>query len=45
MGPARRQLYIAADAESLESGITVDLNDASEPRQRRSGTLGRRSGL
>jgi hypothetical protein len=39
MGPVGGQLYIAADAEPLESGITVDLN-ASEPRQMRSGTLG-----
>ena len=30
MGPARRELYIAASGEPLEAGIAVDLNDAFE---------------
>lgn len=40
MGPARRQLDIAAGAKPLEAGIAVDLNDPFEPRQMSSGTLG-----
>jgi hypothetical protein len=40
MGPARRQLDIAAGTQPLEPGVTVDLNDSSEPRQMRGGTLG-----
>jgi hypothetical protein len=44
MGPARGQLDTAG-AEPLEPGITVDLNDASEPRQMSSRTLGPTIGL
>lgn len=38
MGPAGGQLDVAS-AQPLEARITVDLNDALEPRQMRSGTL------
>jgi hypothetical protein len=34
MGPACRQLDIAAGTQPLEPGVTVDLNDSSELRER-----------
>jgi len=40
MGPARRQLYVAADAEPLEPRVTVDMYDALKPLQMASGPLG-----
>jgi hypothetical protein len=40
MGPACRQLNIAAGAQPLKARITVDLNHTSELCQMRSGTLG-----
>ena len=40
MGPARRQLNVAAVTQPLEAGIAVNLNDASESCQMSSRTLG-----
>src|SRR5215470_2501223 len=40
MCPTGRELDIAAFAEAIESGITVDLYDAPEPSQVRGGPLG-----
>ncbi len=40
VGPAGCELDVAAVAEPIEAGITVDLNDALELGQMRSGTLG-----
>jgi hypothetical protein len=40
MSPARRQPDLAASREALKSRIAIDLNDAFEPLEMRSRTLG-----
>ena len=45
MGPACRQLDIAAGGQPLEAGIAVDLNDALECARWEAGRSALRSGL